>query len=204
MNQRSLTWKYLQIIARIFTTLLFQLKTYGRENVPKSGGVLLVANHQSYLDPVLVGVHLYRPISYLAKSELFENRYFSWFVRTLNAFPVRQGEGDIGAVKEVIRRLEQGYAVNIFPEGSRTEDGEIAPLEKGVALIVRRAGVPVVPVAIDGSFAAWPKNRRMFHANQIRLKYGKPMYFNGKKGDEIVRELETALRSLFAELRGMK
>jgi 1-acyl-sn-glycerol-3-phosphate acyltransferase len=204
MNQRSLTWKYLQIIARIFTTLLFQLKTYGRENVPRSGGVLLVANHQSYLDPVLVGVHLYRPISYLAKSELFENRYFSWFVRTLNAFPVRQGEGDIGAVKEVIRRLEQGYAVNIFPEGSRTEDGEIAPLEKGVALIVRRAGVPVVPVAIDGSYAAWPKSERIFHANQIRLKYGKPMYFDGKKGDEIVRELEIALRSLFAELRGMK
>src|ERR1700688_1742001 len=100
MTQRSLIWKYFQIIARIGTTLMFDLKTYGRENVPKDGGVLLVANHQSYLDPGLVAVHLYRPVSFLAKSELFENPYFGWFIRKLHAFPVRQGDGDVGAVKE--------------------------------------------------------------------------------------------------------
>jgi 1-acyl-sn-glycerol-3-phosphate acyltransferase len=204
MNQRSLVWRYLQIIARVGTTLLFELKTYGVENVPRYGGVLLVANHQSYLDPVLVAVRLYRPVSFLAKSELFENPYFGWFIRMLHAFPVRQGEGDVGAVKEVVRRLQEGHAVNIYPEGSRTEDGEISPLEKGVALIIRRARVPVVPVAIEGSFAAWPKGDRLFHAHPIRVKYGTAMRLDGKKGEEIIRELEVALRSLQADLRNMK
>jgi len=201
MTQRSLIWKYFQIIARIGTTLLFGLKTYGRENVPKTGGVLLVANHQSYLDPVLVAVHLRRPVSFLAKSELFENPYFGWFIRKLHAFPVRQGDGDIGAVKEVIRRLQEGYALNIYPEGSRSETGDIGPLERGVALVIRKAGVPVVPVAIHGSFAAWPKSDKLFHAHPIRVKYGEPMNLSAKRGDAIVRELEEKLRSMLAELR---
>jgi 1-acyl-sn-glycerol-3-phosphate acyltransferase len=201
MTERSLTWKSLQIIARVGTTLLFDLKTYGRENVPATGGVLLVANHQSYLDPVLVAVHLRRPVSFLAKSELFENPYFGWFIRTLRAFPVRQGEGDIGAVKEVIRRLKEGHVLNIYPEGSRTETGEMAPLEKGVALVIRRARVPVVPVAIEGSFAAWPKDSKVFHAHRIRVKYGKAINFEGKKAEEIIQTLELRLREMIGELK---
>jgi 1-acyl-sn-glycerol-3-phosphate acyltransferase len=203
MTERSLTWKSLQIIARVGTTLLFDLKTYGRENVPATGGVLLVANHQSYLDPVLVAVHLRRPVSFLAKSELFENPYFGWFIRTLRAFPVRQGEGDIGAVKEVIRRLKEGHVLNIYPEGSRTETGKMAPLEKGVALVIRRARVPVVPVAIEGSFAAWPKDSKVFHGHRIRVKYGKAINFEGKKGDEIIQTLELRLREMIGELKAM-
>jgi 1-acyl-sn-glycerol-3-phosphate acyltransferase len=203
MNQRSFVWKCLQIIARVGTTLMFDLKSYGHKNVPTGGGVLLVANHQSFLDPVLVAVRLSRPVSFLAKSELFENPYFGWFIRMLHAFPVRQGEGDVGAVKEIIRRLGEGDALNIYPEGSRTETGDLGRLEKGVALVIRRAGVPVVPVAIDGSFAAWPKDKKIFHAHPIRLKYGTPMNFNGKKGEEIVRELENKLREMLGELRAM-
>jgi len=202
MNQRSVVWKLLQIIARVGTTVLFDLKTYGSRNVPKTGGVLLVANHQSYLDPVLVAVHLDRPVSFLAKSELFENPYFAWFIRSLHAFPVRQGEGDVGAVREMIRRLEEGNVLNVYPEGSRTKTGEIAPLEKGVALVIRKAGVPVVPVAIDGSFAAWPKDSTIFRPHPVRVKYGKPIDFDGKKGQEIIDTLESELRSLMAELRG--
>src|SRR5580658_503146 len=123
--ERSLVWKSLQIVARIGTTLLFDLKTFGTQNVPRQGGVILAANHQSYLDPVLVAVHLRRPVSYLAKSELFENRYLSWLIRALEAFPVRQGEGDISAVRETIRRLGEGYLLNLYPEGTRTLDGQI-------------------------------------------------------------------------------
>lgn len=201
MNERSFAWKSLQAISRILTTLLFDLKTYDRQNVPKTGGVLLVANHQSYLDPVLVAVQLYRPVSFLAKSELFTNPYFGWLIRLLHAFPVRQGEGDVGAVKETIRRLQEGYALNIYPEGSRTETGEIGPLEKGVALVIRRAGVPVVPVAIDGSFLAWPKRRKLFRPHPVRVIYGKPMDMSQMKGDQIVEELQRQLRTLQAALR---
>jgi 1-acyl-sn-glycerol-3-phosphate acyltransferase len=199
--ERSFTWKSLQIIARVLTTTLFDLKTYHRENVPASGGVLLVANHQSYLDPVLVAVHLKRPVSFMARSSLFGNRYFGAFLRMLHAFPVRRGEGDIGAMKETLRRLEEGHVMNIYPEGTRTLTGDIKPLEKGVALLIRKAKAAVVPVAIDGSFGAWPKGRRLFHSHPIRVLYGKPMELSGLKADEILRRLEAALKSLLADLR---
>src|SRR5580704_7336553 len=127
--ERSAAWRCLQVFSRITATLLFDFKVYGTENIPKTGGALLLANHQSYLDPVLVAVKLRRPVSYMAKSELFENPALAWLIRTLHAFPVRQGEGDVGAVKECIRQLNAGRVLNIYPEGSRTEDGEIAGIE---------------------------------------------------------------------------
>jgi 1-acyl-sn-glycerol-3-phosphate acyltransferase len=198
--ERSLVWKCMQVFARIGTTLLFDLKTFDRRNVPRTGGVILAANHQSYLDPVLVAVHLRRPVSFMAKSELFTNRYFGWLIRTLHAYPVRQGEGDVGAVKETIRRLQEGYIVNIYPEGSRTETGQIGPMEKGIALVIRRAGVPVVPVAIEGSYAAWPKDRKIFRGRPIRVIYGKPMDLSALKSDQILQRLDAALRALHARL----
>jgi 1-acyl-sn-glycerol-3-phosphate acyltransferase len=198
-NERSFTWKSLQIIARICCTAWFDLKAYGLENVPKTGGVLRAANHQSYLDPVVVAVLLRRPVSYMAKSELFVNPFMGWLIRTLHAFPVRQGRGDVGALKETIKRLRDGYAMNIYPEGSRTEDGKIAPLLKGIALVIRKSGVPVVPVAIAGSFEAWPKGHTIFHASPVRVVYGQPMNLADLDEDEIIKRLNAAIRELFVQ-----
>jgi len=88
-------WKLLQVFCRVVTTLLFDLKVYGSHRFPREGGVLLVSNHQSYLDPLLLGVRLPRTLSYMAKASLFKIAPFAWFIRSLGAFPVRQGEGDI-------------------------------------------------------------------------------------------------------------
>src|SRR5439155_15450655 len=200
--QRSLPWRYLQILARVLTTLLFDLKVYGRRNVPDAGGVLIVSNHQSYLDPVLLAVRLDRPLNYIAKSELFENRIGGWFLRSvLNSFPVRQGHGDVGAVKETIRRLQEGHVLNIYPEGGRSEDGEIARLERGVALIIRRAGVPIVPAIIVGSFEAWPITRKTWQASPIRIRYGPPMNLAGLERDQILATIDRTLREMFEALR---
>jgi 1-acyl-sn-glycerol-3-phosphate acyltransferase len=199
--QRSLFWKTLQIPARVLTSLLFNLKVYGLENVPQTGGVLLVANHASYLDPVLVAVRLQRPVSYMAKSELFENRWLSWLIRALHAYPVRKNEGDIGAIREAIKRLNDGYALNMYPEGTRTLDGSVAPLKKGIALIIRKVEVPVVPVAIDGSLQAFGKGRKSIRPGQIRVSYGKPLYFKGLHADEIIETLHRSLVFLLEELK---
>ena len=199
---RSVPWKYLQVLARVLTTFLFDLKIDGLENIPVSGGVLIVSNHQSYLDPVLLAVRLNRPLNYIAKSELFKNRYGAWFLRSvLNAFPVRQGTNDVGAVRETIRRLHDGHALNIFPEGGRTEDGEIAKLQKGVALIVRRANVPIVPAVIVGSFRAWPIGRRVWHVSPIQIRYGTAMDLAGLERDEILATIDRTLREMFDDLR---
>jgi 1-acyl-sn-glycerol-3-phosphate acyltransferase len=177
--------------------VLFDLKAYGVENIPKHGGVLIVANHQSFLDPVMLGVKIpRRPASFLAKSELFENRYFGALIRRLNAFPVRQGEGDVGAVRETIKRLQEGHLLTMFPEGGRCLDGKIAPMEKGVGLIVRRAGptVKVLPAAVCGSFKAWPVGQLLPRAHKVRVKYGRPMVLAEMKAGEIVNEIDREIR----------
>lgn len=199
LNQ-SLLWRILRMPCRVIATLLFDLKAYERHHVPQRGGVLLVANHQSYLDPVLLAVYLRRPMSYLAKSELFTNRHFGWLIRSLNAFPVKQGAGDVGAVKETIKRLREGHILNIFPEGSRTEDGLMGPIEPGAALVVRRAHVPVVPVVIEGSYDAWPKGRKLPRACHVSVMYGPPMDVSGLKAAEITQLIDRTLRSMHAKL----
>jgi 1-acyl-sn-glycerol-3-phosphate acyltransferase len=204
-RENTLGYKLTRLIARLATTLLFDLKVYGTENVPRTGGLLLVSNHQSNLDPVLLGVQLPRALSYMAKSELFNvNPLFAWLIRSLGAFPVRQGSADVGAVKEAIARLQEGDVLNVYPEGSRTEDGEIAPMEKGIGLVIRRAKVPVVPVAIDGSYDAWRKGRQLFRRWPIRLQYGPPMDLGHLKGEEIVQRVDQTLRRMFEELRSKR
>jgi 1-acyl-sn-glycerol-3-phosphate acyltransferase len=166
--------------------------------VPRRGGALLVSNHQSYLDPVLLGVRLDRPLNYIAKSELFENRVGSWLLRSIfNAFPVRQGAGDVAAVRETIARLREGHLLNIYPEGARTTDGAIGPMLRGVGLIVHRAGVPVVPVVIVGAYDAWPIHRRYPRARPVRVTYGPPLNLNGLDADEIVNVIDQTLRAMF-------
>jgi 1-acyl-sn-glycerol-3-phosphate acyltransferase len=194
-------WKFCQTLCRVFTSVAFDLKVYGAHRVPSQGGVLIVSNHQSYLDPVLLGVRLGRPLSYMAKSELFKNVAFAWVIRSLGAFPVKQGAGDVGAMKETIARLQEGRALNIFPEGSRTEDGELLPIEKGVALVIRKAKVPVVPVVIDGSFNAWPRERTLPRAYPIRILYGHPLDLSSMDRDQIIEAIRYALEKMFAELR---
>ncbi len=198
----SILWKSIKQTCRMLMTVFFDAKIYGKYHVPHTGGVLLVSNHQSYLDPILLAVGLDRTMSFLAKSELFKNPIFGGLIRRLNAFPVEQGAGDIGAVKESIARLQEGHLLNMFPEGSRTEDGEIQPMEKGVALVIRRAKVPVVPVVIDGSFIAWPRKQKFPRTHPVRVLYGPPMHELWKLDrDEILKKIDATLRQMYEELR---
>jgi 1-acyl-sn-glycerol-3-phosphate acyltransferase len=201
VDHPPLVWKFVQTLFRIYFSVFFDLKAYGVKNVPHHGGALMVSNHQSLLDPPLLGVRVKRPMSYMAKSELFKHGWFAWIIRRLGAFPVRQGAGDVGAIKETVARLKEGRMLNIFPEGGRTEDGEIQPMQSGVALVVRRAGVPIIPVAIHGSYEAWPKGERFFHRHPIRVVYGPPLDVTGMKGDDIVRLIDRSIRTLFERLR---
>jgi 1-acyl-sn-glycerol-3-phosphate acyltransferase len=201
MNNPSALWKLAQILVRVSSSVLLDLKVYGRENVPLEGGALMISNHQSYLDPAILGAQLWRPMSYLAKSELWKNPIFGALITSLNAFPVRQGAGDTGAIKETISRLKEGHLLNIFPEGSRTEDGELLPIQPGAALVIRKAGVPVVPAVVDGSFRAWPKGQILPHPGPVRVMYGKPMKLDHLDRKEIVAEIDRTLRTMLAELR---
>jgi 1-acyl-sn-glycerol-3-phosphate acyltransferase len=202
--ERSRIWRFLQMFARIIAQLFFDLRFYGTRHLPRRGGVLLVSNHQSYLDPVLLAIGLDRPLSYMAKSELFEHPVLSWIIRSLNAFPVEQGAGDVRAVKETIHRLQQGHVLNIYPEGSRSEGGNMLPLEKGVGLVIRRAKVPVVPAVIDGAYRAWPKGSRWPRPSRVRVMYGPPMELAGLDRDQIIARIDQTLNQMLADLQAEK
>jgi 1-acyl-sn-glycerol-3-phosphate acyltransferase len=141
--------------------LASSFRTQGKRFVPLHGPVLVVANHQSMLDPVLVGLSAPRGLTYLARKTLFKNRLVGWVIRTLQAFPVDQEGVAKEGMKAVLKGLAQGRAVVVFPEGSRSEDGAIGPFMRGIALLVERSQAPVVPVGIAGAFAALPRGQRL-------------------------------------------
>lgn len=201
-TQPTFLWKLLRTCVRPLAVVLFDLKVYGSEHVPAKGGVLIVSNHQSCLDPILLPLRLERPLNYIAKSELFGNPLAAWFLRSVfNAFPVRQGHNDVRAVKETIHRLREGHLMNIYPEGSRTVDGEIAPLQRGVGLIVERARVVVVPAVIVGAFEAWPFPRKLPRRGPVRIQFGPPLDLTGLGRDEILETIDRTLRKMYAALR---
>lgn len=163
-------------LCAIFAILCFGFKVYGRENVPRKGAFLLLSNHQSYLDPIFCGGLLPVKMCYMARDTLFTNWFFGGLIRSVNAIPVKRGQGDITAMKTVIERLNSGLPVCLFPEGTRTPDGRISPIKAGVALLSRRAKVPVVPMVIEGAYEAWPRSRSIFRLGyQVVAYYGEPI-----------------------------
>jgi 1-acyl-sn-glycerol-3-phosphate acyltransferase len=145
------------------TGLLFgsSLRTEGARNVPASGPALLIANHTSYFDPVLIGVAARRRLSYLARKTLFQQTLFGKLLSSLNAIPVDQEGTGIEGLRQMLQLLREGHAVMMFPEGERTGTGHILDLKPGVSLLVKRANAPIVPVGIAGAYAAWPRTRTL-------------------------------------------
>jgi 1-acyl-sn-glycerol-3-phosphate acyltransferase len=162
-------------VAGILCIALFDLRVDHRERLPRTGGVLVISNHQSFLDPILAAVGLGRPLHPMARETLFRFPPFAALIRSLYAFPVRRSSADLGAVREALRRLKDGAAVLMFPEGTRTLDGSIGPLQGGPITIAARAGVPVVPMVIDGAFEAWPRSNRLPRPHRVRVVYGKAL-----------------------------
>lgn len=142
-----------------FFTFGFSLRREGWTNVPRKGPLLVLSNHQSMFDPVLVGLSSRRYLSYLARKNLFEQPVLAPLIRSLNAIPIDRGLGKEG-IQAVLDALGQGQAVLVFPEGERTHDGTVEPLKPGVSLLIKRVSCPIVPVGIAGCFAAWSRFRK--------------------------------------------
>jgi 1-acyl-sn-glycerol-3-phosphate acyltransferase len=157
---------------------------------------LLAANHQSYLDPILVSCVLHRPTAFLARAELFKNPLFGRLIRSLQAVPIQQGRGDRGALMQSIDLLRGGHLMILYPEGSRSPDGSLQPLLPGIALVIRKAGVPVIPVGIAGSYTAWPRSQKLPAPRPVSVVYGPPMQLGEDTAEEILRKLTAAIADL--------
>lgn len=160
----------------VFLLPLYRYRSFGVRNIPRTGPVLLVSNHQSYLDPSLVGLGCHRrQFAALARSTLFDHPVFAWIIQMLNAIPVTQGESDVGAMRKCIAELNKGQALLIFPEGARTLSGEVEPFETGTMLIIKRAKPTILPVAIEGAFDVWKRGGFPKLHGRIAVKYGEPI-----------------------------
>jgi 1-acyl-sn-glycerol-3-phosphate acyltransferase len=170
-----LAWyRFVQYIFATLFAVLWRWRATGRQNVPRHGGVMLVANHTSFLDVFVIGIPLKRPLNYVARSTLFLPG-LGFLIRSVGGFPIqREGMGASG-MKETLRRLRNGGIVTLFPEGTRSADGELAPLKEGIAVLVSRAGVAVVPAGIAGTFESWPRSRLIPLLRPIRIHYGRPI-----------------------------
>ncbi len=195
----------------VVLTLFYRLRLFHAARIPRTGPVLLAGNHQSHFDPPAIGMGCTtRPCHFLAREGLFKNRFFGWLITALNSVPVSEEESDIGAIRAILARLEQGVPVLVFPEGSRTPDGEIHEFKRGIALLLKRAKCPVVPCAIEGAYDAFPRSRRIprLFGCRIALMFGHPIPAGEllKDGpdaalERLKREIETMRRELQAKLR---
>ena len=166
------TWLYLvgQIILWWYFHLVFRMKVIGAENVPKEGPVLLCSNHLAKRDPVLLGLSQRRQVFYMAKEELFQNRFLGGMFRMLGAFPVKRGSGGSDALEDAYALLAQNGVVGVFIEGHRSRDGKLLKPKTGAALLAYETKAPVVPVCITAGDGRQPG---MFKRTMIR--FGKPL-----------------------------
>lgn len=174
---RIVWWHVLHFLCFGWFRFSYRFRAWGIRNLPAIGPVLLVANHQSFLDPIIVGLAAHHRQFYaMARSSLFDDPRFAWLIRSLNAIPVEQGAGDLKAMRACIDVLKRGHALLIFPEGSRTLTGTTLDFETGTMLLIKRSGAAVVPVAIDGAFEAWPRGQAAPKPfGRIGVAYGEPI-----------------------------
>lgn len=140
-------YQALRWVAVLFC-LRYKVTYIGRENIPQDGGFIIACNHQSGVDPIILGRGVKRTIHFMAKEELFENEALGIFIKHLNAFPVRRGQGDTTAVEFAEDIVRNGYVLGIFPEGTRSKDFKPARGKSGTALIAKMTGADVLPVSI--------------------------------------------------------
>ena len=184
--------------------LVFRIRCEGRQHVPADGGALVLSNHQSHLDPVLIGLACDRRLNYLARDTLFGFAPFRWLIKSLDAIPIdREGMG-LGGLKETLKRLKADEMVLIFPEGTRTVDGEVASLKPGFCALAKRAKVPLVPAAIEGAWHAWPRSKPLPRRSDIHVQFGPailPDEIAHYDDRELVAEVERRIRQCHALAR---
>jgi len=205
-------YRLAQIICRIYFFVYHRISIRGmkelREFLASRGNtpVILAANHESYLDPPAIGMVFPNPLRFIAWDGLFKFRPFGALLNALGAVPVSQDNKNSAAslMRDVINFIKEGYSVLIFPEGVRSPDGNLLPLEGGVSLIATKTDVPVVPVWIDGTFEAYPLFRRFPRPRKVAITFGRPIlmeYLPDKPDKERRQALMDALLETFLKMR---
>lgn len=185
-------YKFSWLLCRLLLAVMRRWEVNGEENLPRRGGVLVVSNHTSYWDPVVVGCALRRRVYFMAKAELFKIPLLGFIIKALGAFPVRRDGADRASIRRALELLRAGEVVGIFPEGTRSHHGELLEPHLGAAMLALKGGVPMLPVAVIGSRGVFGK---------VRVAIGKPMEFPALYQRKVAKtELQTVSREVMAEI----
>ena len=149
--------------------LVYRCKSSGQENIPENTGFIIAPNHMSFFDPPLAGCFMKQDLFFMAKQELFEIPILGFLIKRTNAFPVKRGKQDMSAVRTAFGLLENKKALLVFPEGTRSKDGQLGKARAGVGMLACNGQVPVVPVKITNT-------NKMLKFKKLYIKYGKPIY----------------------------
>ena len=199
-SQRNLCWRVIQYALQILFPIWFRYRAKGLENIPPSGGGLVLSNHQSFLDPLLLGLPLKRPISFMARDSLFRIPVIGWILRNTYVFPINRSAATTSSIRNAIDRMQRGYLVGLFPEGTRSEDGSVSELKPGVIALLRRTELPIYPVGIDGAYEAMPRGALVPRMKRICVVFGEPIlpeelspYLQKGKESELIELLRQRL-----------
>lgn len=173
-SRETALYHFARSLSRYYLTTYHEFRVEGAENVPAEGGAIFASNHASFFDPPALAVATPRILTFLARKSLFNNPIFAKAIRVLNAIPVDQENPDMTGLKNIIRQLRLGEMVVLFPEGSRTWDGELQPGQPGIGLVIEKSEVPVVPARFFGMHEAWPRGAAPNPFQPVQLVIGKP------------------------------
>ena len=195
-ERRNWVWLTIQTVLRLLFAIFLRYRATGHQELSRHSGMLFVINHQSFLDPLLVGVPLTRPVCFLARDSLFRVPVVGWVLRSTYVMAINRESASSAVIRESIAKLRAGFWVGIFPEGTRSVDGELGELKPGFLAIVRRAQVPVCVVGIAGSQRAFGKGAWFPRMARVSVCFDSPILL-----EELQTLLERGEEHLLAEIR---
>ncbi|MCX6970542.1 MAG: lysophospholipid acyltransferase family protein [Verrucomicrobia bacterium] len=175
-------------LAKLLARVFFCMRIVHPERMVESGPLILAVNHSSFFDPPLAGICSRRGVYYLARKTLLKWPFFGPLFPAMNVIPVERDGNDMSALREVIKKIKEGNGVVLFPEGTRSKDGNIQPARAGIGLVIAKTGAPVLPMRIFGAYDAFPKNAKGLHFPQITVVIGEPIHFSRKDMASATRE----------------
>ncbi|MEI6492756.1 MAG: lysophospholipid acyltransferase family protein [Verrucomicrobiota bacterium] len=184
----TITYSIFYNLAKLLARVFFRMRVVHPERMIERGPLILAVNHASFFDPPLAGICSRRGVYYLARKSLLKWPFFGPLFPAMNVIPVERDGNDISALREVIKKIREGNGVVLFPEGTRSKDGNIQPARAGIGFVIAKTGAPVLPMRIFGAYDAFPKNSKRLHFARITVVIGEPLFFSPDDLDSATRE----------------
>ncbi len=201
----TLVYNIFYTLAKLIARFVFTLRVVHPERMIEEGPLILAVNHSSYFDPPLAGICSRRGVYYLARKTLLQWPFFGPLFPAMNVIPVERDGNDMSALREVIKKVREGHGIVLFPEGTRSKDGNLQPARAGIGLVIAKTRAPVLPMRIFGASEALPKGSKRLHFTKVTVVIGHPIYFTQDEVEPATREtyqrLSDRVMAAISELR---